>query len=258
MSIEFPVVDRAALVSAYKLGRHGSVDTTVRTLKLHGVISAGVSESAQGDAGRFVGQVRLFCALNRDAVEFDRAGDRKRAQRFAAAARKIEATDAFRQLVKLISVELESQKVGEVEWPRIVHAVRALSLASTSRTLLTRIVGAISTERDRLGTDVAVTQYGRVSESSSTQVTIELSGGQKWPLPRAAAEAQGMLELGTPAALRARSLGHGELHVSLGPALELTHRRSMFDPALSRNTDEMKHFIAGLQPIALRAVQLPE
>jgi hypothetical protein len=79
-------------------------DSAFRRLKRDGFISSGI-EVKPRQKGHAHGTLMMFCALNRDAATAFRKGSPELARRIASKARKIESSEAARQVGEMASLE---------------------------------------------------------------------------------------------------------------------------------------------------------
>jgi hypothetical protein len=97
MIVEWPVVSRDEVVAALRGGSGKTADAVLRTARRRGVLGAGVS-SWVAESGALHGRTALWCSLTIDAARCARRGLEDHARLLAAAARRIDGSEAMRFL----------------------------------------------------------------------------------------------------------------------------------------------------------------
>lgn len=226
---QWPIVDRSALVRAFKPGDVASNEGPFRTLRSHAWATAGVRVMTRSEGrGHATGRTTIFSALNVDAARYALHGDSQKAKKLARAAALIEASAEFVRL----AAELAGNPARAVE--SVVEGESADPVRMEVRSLLHRLAQATRKLRRRSGLerDLWEVLAGAVSEAQAEYVVVTSSSGSRAAVPRDLARAAHREQIGDCLALISYDLGEQSRVIQAVPGIDLSRdsEKKSFSP----------------------------
>jgi hypothetical protein len=214
--VELPLVTAAEIAAEYRPGGRETVKATLRRLREHGLVSAGVAGHPRGRGGRVAGGWHLYSALNLDAVRAARANEEGSARAIVEAAARLELASGTVELIRRLAQLGGSASLRRrFEW--------ASSLDEDLRRALLTVVEQTTAERNRLmHYPLEPPQLAFVTRLHGMMADVLLEGlDASVPLPIPDLELLDSAFVGAALALRFERIGVGQTLLTAAPAIKL-------------------------------------